>query len=161
MKVKKLTLTAMFAALCAIGGLLKIPLGIGSTALDSAPAIVAVAFLSPMYAGVAALIGHVASALYAGFPLGPFHLLIALEMLAIIYVFARLHQANYHIGKWVFFIVANGVLAPLPFYFLLSPAFFIGAVPGILIATIFNAAIAGVVMPVLKNVWRGEIGVLR
>lgn len=160
MKIKQLTLTAMFAALCAIGGLLKIPLGIGSTALDSAPAIIAVAFLSPIHAGIAAMIGHIASALYAGFPLGPFHLLIALEMLAIIYVFARLYQANYHIAKWIFFIIANGLLAPLPFYFIISPAFFVGAVPGILIATLFNAVIAAVVIPVLKNVWRPELGVL-
>src|SRR5690625_6606171 len=114
----------MFAALCAIGGLLKIPLGIGSTALDSAPALLAAGFLPPMFAGIAAMTGHVASALYAGFPLGPFHLLIALEMLAIIYIFARLHQANYRFSKWVFFIIANGLLAPLPFYFLISPSFF-------------------------------------
>ncbi|MDS9472308.1 ECF transporter S component [Sporosarcina pasteurii] len=161
MRLKQLTLAAMFAALCAIGGLLKIPLGIGSTALDSTPALVASAFLPPIYAGMTALIGHSASALYAGFPLGPFHLLIALEMLAIIYVFARLHQAKYQVSKWVFFIVANGLLAPLPFYFLISPSFYVGIVPGILIATIFNAVIAAVVLPVVQNVWRERLGVLR
>ncbi|WP_082295125.1 ECF transporter S component [Sporosarcina ureilytica] len=161
MRLKQLTLAAMFAALCAIGGLLKIPLGIGSTALDSTPALVASAFLPPIYAGMTALIGHSASALYAGFPLGPFHLLIALEMLAIIYVFARLHQAEYQVSKWVFFIVANGLLAPLPFYFLISPSFYVGVVPGILIATIFNAVIAAVVLPVVQNVWRERLGVLR
>lgn len=161
MKVKHLTLAAMFAALSAIGGLLKIPLGIGSTALDSAPALVAVAFLSPVLAGVAALLGHIASALYAGFPLGPFHLLVAVEMLVIVYVFARMHKANLHLSKWIFFVIANGLLAPLPFYFLLSPAFFIGIVPGILIATVFNAVIAAVVLPVLKNAWQREASVLR
>lgn len=119
------------------------------------------AFLPPIYAGMTALIGHSASALYAGFPLGPFHLLIALEMLAIIYVFARLHQAKYQVSKWVFFIVANGLLAPLPFYFLISPSFYVGIVPGILIATIFNAVIAAVVLPVVQNVWRERLGVLR
>lgn len=161
MKVKKLTLTAMFAALCAVGGLLKIPLGIGSTALDSTPALISAAFLPPVYSGIAALLGHSASALYAGFPLGPFHPLIALEMLGIVYVFARLHQANRNVLKWVFFIVANGLLAPLPFYFLISPAFFIGAVPGILLATVANAAIAGVVIPTLRNVWNERLGELR
>lgn len=161
MEVKRLTLTAMFAALCAVGGLLKIPLGIGSTALDSTPALISAAFLPPMYSGIAALLGHSASALYAGFPLGPFHILIALEMLGIVYVFARLHQANHHLSKWVFFIVANGLLAPLPFYFLISPAFFIGAVPGILLATVANAAIAAVVIPALQSVWNERLGELR
>lgn len=142
----------MFAALCAIGGLFKIPLGIASTALDSTPALVSVLFLPPMVAGIVAFIGHIVSALSGGFPLGPFHLLIAIEMLVIIYVFAHLHRANFRIGKWLFFIFANGLLAPLPFYFLISPAFFIGAVPGILIATIFNVLIAAIVMPLVKNI---------
>ena len=161
MDVKRLTLTAMFAALCAVGGLLKIPLGIGSTALDSTPALISAAFLPPIYSGIAALIGHCASAMYAGFQLGPFHVLIALEMLGIVYVFARLHQANRNLLKWLFFIVANGLLAPLPFYFLISPAFFIGAVPGILLATVANAAIAAVVIPALSKVWSNRLGELR
>lgn len=161
MALKRLTLTAMFAALCAVGGLIKIPLGIGSTALDSAPALISAAFLPPIYSGIAALLGHSASAMYAGFQLGPFHILIALEMLAIVYVFARLHQLGRNVLKWIFFIIANGLLAPLPFYFLLSPAFFIGAVPGILLATIVNAAIAAVVLPVLRSAVHKRIGEMR
>lgn len=161
MKVKQLTLAAMFAALSAIGGLIKIPLGIGSTALDSVPALIAVLFLSPVLAGTTAFIGHIASSLYAGFPLGPFHLLIAAEMLFIIYIFARMHRAEYHKSKWVFFIIANGLVAPLPFYFIISPAFFIGIVPGILIATVFNAVIAAIVLPFLKRSRQTEVGVLR
>lgn len=158
MAVKRLTLTAMFAALCAVGGLIKIPLGIGSTALDSSPALISVAFLPPIYSGIAALVGHSASAMYAGFQLGPFHLLIALEMLAIVYVFARLHQTGRNVIKWLFFIVANGLLAPFPFYFLLSPAFFLGAVPGILLATIVNAAIAALVMPIVRTALNKRVG---
>lgn len=151
MQIKHLTLAAMFAALSAIGGLIKIPLGIGTTALDSAPALIAVAFISPPLAGAAAFIGHIASALYVGFPLGPFHLLIAGEMLLIVYIFARMYQANLGKSKWLFFIVGNGLLSPLPFYFLMSPAFFIGVLPGIFIATVFNAVVAGIVFPALKN----------
>lgn len=159
MKIKTLTLAALFAALCAIGGLIKIPLGISSTALDSAPALIAVAFLSPLLAGIVALIGHLASAFYGGMPLGPFHFLIAVEMFLILYVFARMHQKGLAKTKWLFFIVANGLLAPLPFYFLISPAFFIGAVAGILIATIFNAVIAAVALPVLVTAYAKQRGV--
>lgn len=149
MTVRQLTYTALFAALCAIGGLVKIPLGISSTALDSAPALIAAAFLSPTLVGVSGLLGHLASALYGGFPLGPFHILVALEMLLILIVFTHLHKAGRSWGKWGFFIISNGLLAPLPFYFLLSPAFFIGVLPGIFIATVCNAVVAAVVMPFL------------
>lgn len=158
MNLRRFTLTALFASLCAVGGLLKIPLGIGSTALDSTPALISAAFLPPLYAGIAALVGHTASAMYAGFPLGPFHVLIALEMFVIVLVFARLHKANCNVLKWVFFIIANGLLAPLPFYFLISPAFFLGALPGIFIATVVNAAIAVVAMPVLQRIPVGRLG---
>ena len=151
MTVRQLTYTALFAALCAIGGFIKIPLGISSTALDTTPALIAAAFLSPVFVGVSGFIGHLASALYGGFPLGPFHLLIAFEMLVILYVFARLHKAEKGGSKWVFFILANGLLAPLPFYWFISPAFFIGILPGIFIATVVNALIAAIVLPFLSG----------
>jgi len=152
MRLKHLTLTAMFTALCAVGGLVKIPLGIGSTALDSAPALLSAAFLPPIFSGIAALLGHIASAMYSGFLLGPFHFLIALEMFVIVLVFARLHKAKKNVAKWIFFIVANGLIAPLPFYFLISPAFFIGAIPSIFIATVINALIAAIIFPALRNI---------
>jgi ECF transporter, substrate-specific component len=161
MQVKRITLTAFFAALCVIGGLIKIPSGIGSLALDTVPALISAAFLPPVFSGVAAMLGHTASAMYAGFPLGPFHVLIALEMLVIVIIFARLHKAGRNVTKWIFFIVANGLLAPLPFYFLISPAFFLGAIPFLLLATIVNAVVAAVVMPSLQHVMAGRLGELR
>ena len=161
MQVKRITLTAFFAALCVIGGLIKIPSGIGSLALDTVPALISVAFLPPVFSGIAAMLGHTASAMYAGFPLGPFHVLIALEMLIIVIIFARLHKAGHNLTKWVFFVVANGLIAPLPFYFLISPAFFLSAIPFLLLATIVNAVVAAVVMPSLQHVVEGRFGALR
>ncbi|MCG7343872.1 ECF transporter S component [Sporosarcina sp. ACRSL] len=161
MKLRKMTLTAIFAALCAVGGFIKIPSGVGSLALDTVPALLAAAFLPPVLVGTVSMTGHLASAMYAGFPLGPFHVLIAIEMMIILYVFARLHKAGHHTLKWVFFIVANGLLAPLPFYFLVSPAFFVGVVPAILVATIVNAVVAAVVMPVLSKAASGRFGVVQ
>ncbi|CAM3136524.1 ECF transporter S component [Filibacter tadaridae] len=161
MKLKRLTLTALFAALCVIGGLIKIPSGIGSLALDTVPALVSAAFLPPVFAGTAAMLGHAASAMNAGFPLGPLHVIIALEMFVIVIAFARLHKAGHDLLKWVFFIVANGLLAPLPFYFLISPAFFIGSLPFLLLATIVNAVIAAVVMPVIQQAFATRKGQLR
>lgn len=161
MKLRTMTLTALFAALCAVGGFIKIPSGVGSLALDTVPALLAASFLPPIFVGFASMTGHLASAMYAGFPLGPFHVLIAIEMMIVLYVFARLHNAGRHTSKWVFFIIANGLLAPLPFYFLVSPAFFIGAVPAILVATSVNAVVAAVVMPVLVKAAGGRFGFVR
>lgn len=161
MKLQRLTLTALFAALCAVGGFIKIPSGIGSLALDTVPAIVSVAFLPPVLSGTASMLGHLASALYVGFPLGPFHLLIALEMFVILLLFSRLHQGGHHVLKWLFFIIANGLLAPLPFYFLVSPAFFFGALPVILVATILNAVVAAIIIPALRHVAASRVGMLR
>ena len=67
-------------------------------------------------------------------------------------IFARLHKAGSNVLKWVFFIVANGLLAPLPFYFLISPAFFLGQSHRLLLATVVNAVVAAVVMPSLQHV---------
>ncbi|WP_144512034.1 ECF transporter S component [Bacillus sp. FJAT-22090] len=152
MKLRLLTLAAMFAALSAIGAFVKIPVGINSAALDTVPALVSAAFLPPIYVGAASMIGHLSSSLYAGFPLGPLHLIIAAEMFLILFVYTKLHQAGRSILKWVFFIVANSLLATLPFYWIISPAFFVGALPGITIATVLNAGIAIMVSPVVERV---------
>lgn len=152
MKLRLLTLAAMLAALCAIGAFIKIPVGISSAALDTVPALISASFLPPVYAGAASLIGHLSSSLYAGFPLGPLHIIIAVEMFVILFIFTKLHRAGKHVFKWVFFIFANSVLATLPFYWIISPMFFASALPSITIATILNAAIAMVVSPVMERV---------
>lgn len=161
MQLRRLTLTAIFAALCVIGGLIKIPSSIGSLALDTVPALISAAFLPPVFSGVAAMFGHMASAMNSGFLLGPFHILIALEMFVIVFIFARLHKAGRNLTKWTFFVVANGLIAPLPFYFLISPAFFLGSLPFLLLATIVNALVAAVVLPSLQHVMAGRMGELR
>lgn len=148
-----ITLTALIAAICVIGSFIKVPGFITTAALDSAPAFISVAFLPPLFSGIAASLGHLASALTSGFPSGPLHLIIAIEMFIIVYIFNVLHKKGLNIIKWLFLIVANGVLSALPFYFLISPAFFIGAVPNLLIATIINAVISMVAMPIVAKVF--------
>ncbi|MGB6407054.1 MAG: ECF transporter S component [Planococcus donghaensis] len=147
MTTKKLALAALFISLSAIGGMIKIPLGIASIALDATPALVAVLFFSAPLVGTIAAFGHLISALFGGMPLGPFHLMIAIEMWAVLWLFAKLHHAGKHWLKWLAFIIGNGVVAAIPFYFLLSPAFFYAAVPALLIASLINAAVAALLLP--------------
>ena len=91
-KLMKLTLTAMVAAICAVGAVIKIPTFITTAALDSAPALLSVVFLSPVLAGIAGVIGHFITALTTGFPLGPLHLIIAVEMFIVVWVFGVMHK---------------------------------------------------------------------
>lgn len=151
MDTKKIALAALFISLSAIGGMVKIPLGIASIALDSMPAIIAVLFLSAPLAGVVAAFGHIVSALFGGFPLGPFHVIIAAEMWIAVWVFAKMHTAGLNTWKWIVFIGLNGIAAAVPFYFLLSPAFFYASVPGLIIASAINAGAAGIIMPYMNR----------
>ncbi|WP_409369680.1 ECF transporter S component [Lysinibacillus sp. 38-6] len=157
-KLMTLTLTAMVAAICAIGAVIKIPSFVSTAALDSAPAFIGVVFLSPMLAGVAGLIGHFITALTSGFPYGPLHIIIAVEMFIVVWIFAVMHKKGLHFWKWPVALVLNGVVAPLPFYFIISPAFFWASLPGIFMATVINLIIVAVVMPVLSKVFVRKAG---
>lgn len=154
MKLKTLTLTAMIAALCAVGAMIKVPGGMGSMALDSAPAFLGAVFLPPVAAGVAAAIGHLISAMTGGSFLGPLHIFIAVEMFIILWGFAKLHNAGRKYSKWIFVVIANGILAPLPFYWLNSPEFFFSIVSVLLMTTLLNVVIAAVVMPILSRAFQ-------
>lgn len=152
-KLRLIILTAFIAAICVIGSFIKVPAGIvGTAALDSAPALISAIFLPPVFAGAAGALGHIATGFTSGFPLGILHLLIAAEMFIIVAFFAIMHQKGFHILKWIFVIIANGVIAPIPFYFIISPAFYIGSIASLTIAAAVNCLIAIIVMPVLKTV---------
>lgn len=159
-KLRALILTALVSGLCVIGSYIKVPGFITTAALDSAPAFLSVLFLSPLYSGFAAGIGHIATGLVSGMPLGAFHAIIAIEMFGLVLIFNMLHQKGYRVMKWVFLLIGNGVISPLPFYFLVSPAFYIGSVPSLVVATAINIVIAIAVMPVLKQVVHKQ-GLLR
>ncbi|TKI70617.1 ECF transporter S component [Lysinibacillus mangiferihumi] len=157
-KLMSLTLTAMVAAICAVGAVIKIPSFVSSAALDSAPAFLSVAFLSPVLAGIAGLIGHLITALTSSLPYGPLHLIIAVEMFIVVWLFGVMHKKGMHFWKWPVALILNGVIAPLPFYFIISPAFFWGSLASIFMATVINLLIVAVVMPILSKVFVRKAG---
>ncbi|KOS68611.1 membrane protein [Lysinibacillus contaminans] len=152
-KLMNLTLTAMVAAICAIGAVIKVPSFVSTAALDSAPAFLSVVFLSPMLAGVAGMIGYFITALTSGFPLGPLHIIIALEMFVVVWIFGFMHKKGLNLLKWPVALILNGIVAPLPFYFIISPAFFWGSLPSLFMATLINLVIVAVAMPVISKVF--------
>lgn len=140
---------ALWIALAAIGGILKVPVGFGSIALDSAPAILASLFLGPMAGGLVAGAGHFLSALTGGFPLGPFHLIIALEMAGLTIVFALLYRKS-KVCAFIAFWLGNGLLLPLPFLLLIGQAFYITIAPSLLIGALCNIGVTILVLPKLQ-----------
>ncbi len=71
---------ALSVALAAAGALIKLPSPVGTVALDSWPGYACALVVGPAGAWVA-LLGHLASSLVSGFPLGlTLHGVIALEM---------------------------------------------------------------------------------
>ncbi|UED78519.1 ECF transporter S component [Lysinibacillus sp. CD3-6] len=152
-KLMSITLTAMVAAICAVGAVIKIPSIVSSAALDSAPAFLSVVFLSPALAGTAGFIGHIITAMTSGFPYGPLHIIIAAEMFLVVWIFGVMHKRGMHFWKWPVALFLNGVIAPIPFYFIISPAFFWGSLASIFMATVINLVIVAVVMPILSKVF--------
>src|SRR5690606_21023198 len=154
---QKMALAALVISLFPRGRMFKIPLGIASIAPASMPALVAVLCFSAPLGGNFAVFGHLVSALFGGMPLGPFHLIIAFEMWAVVWLFAILHRAGKRWLKWPAFIVGNGMVAAIPFYFLLSPAFFYASVPGLVIAASINAGVSALLMPYVLRVRGGSL----
>lgn len=152
-KTKILTLTAMFAALAVVGSFIKIPVPPGSAALDSTAAFISMAFLPAPFAALAGAIGHIATALTSGFPLTlPIHLLIAVEMAIIVGIGAWLYHKGKHKISWLWVLIANGILSPIPYYFILSPAMYVAVAPSILIATSINVIVSLILLPILQKI---------
>ena len=154
---RNVTLAALFIALCGIGALLKIPGPFNSVALDLAPALISTLFLGPVWAGVIAALGHLISAFTGGLPLGPFHAIVAVEMFVIVYVFGLIIKRGWRAAAFLFVTLATGLLAPLPFYFLISPALYMTLVPVLLVATAINSVVAWVALPFLKRIKLREV----
>jgi uncharacterized membrane protein len=136
-KLKKTLLTVMFISLSTVGAMIKIPAFIGSIALDSLPALVAAVMLGPIAGGITAGLGHILSSLLAGFPLGMFHVLISLEMFTLVMLFGYLYK-KVKVMSYVVMLIGNAFLAPLPFYFLISPSFYFTLLTPLLVGTIIN-----------------------
>jgi riboflavin transporter FmnP len=155
MKGKLVSFLAMLTALSVVGASIKIPAIVGSPALDAFPALLAAVLLRPGAGALVGASGHLLSALIANFPLGPMHLLIAVEMAVLVWVFGRFYKNNKILAS-VLFILGNSFVAPLPFIYLLNTGFYIGIVPSLLIGSIINTVIAMAAIPRLSSIVKLE-----
>lgn len=155
MNIRKMTLIALFIALSVIGAAIKVPAIIGSVALDAFPALLAGAFFGAVPGALVGGFGHMVSALIGGMPLGPLHVIVALMMALLVYIFAILFKKGKKTSSFVFFVFGNTVIAPLPFIFIIDLAFYIALVPSLFVGSLLNAVIAGIIIPRLVSVFEG------
>lgn len=157
MKSRKLILLALFSALSAVGAVIKIPAIVGSVAFDVFPALLAAALLGSGAGAIVGAFGHLLSALIVGFPLGPMHVLIAIEMALLVFIFGVLYKKNKKGTASILFILMNAFAAPLPFIFIMNKAFYVALVPSLLIGSIINTVIALVAIPRLKALVKQDL----
>jgi len=108
-----IVLLAIFIALSAVGANIKI---MGSIAFDSLPAFLAAMLIGGPEGAIVGAVGHLLSAMLAGFPLTlPMHLVIAAEMGAICYLTGWLTR-NRRCPIWIASVLAfvlNAFVSPL------------------------------------------------
>lgn len=150
MNVKKISLISLFLALSVAGASIKIPAVVSSVALDMVPALLASILLGSIPGVLIAFLGHMLSALIGGMPLGPFHLLIAVEMAVLVWLFATLYKKGKRILAGILFVIGNTIIAPVPFLFFMGSVFYLGMLPSLLIGSLFNTILALVLAPRLS-----------
>jgi len=159
MKTRRLVHFAILLSLSMVGSYIKIPSMVGSLAFDAVPGYFAALCFSPLLGAAVASLGHGATAVVSGFPLGiPIHCLIAIGMGAAAWGTGHAAKRSIILGLLVGTLI-NGAL--LPALFILIPGFgmpfFFAATPSILSATILNLVLAAMLysVPQLKEINRG------
>lgn len=157
-RLKALSLVALFAALSVIGSMIKIPSPYGTVALDSCPAFVAALFISPAAGAWVGFFGHLLTSLNTGFPLSvPIHLFIALQMAAICWFSGFVAAKGRLLLALVLAVVLNGVAAPAMFILFdgFGIAFFLTMLLPLLLGSLINVVLAGLIVKVLRRAANG------
>lgn len=152
MNIRKISLLALFIGLTVVGASIKVPAMVSSVALDSFPALLASVFFGGGAGAIVAGVGHMMSALLGGMPMGPFHLIVAIEMAILVFVFAVLWRKR--IISSLVFVIGNTFIAPLPFIFFFDVAFYMALLPSLFIGSLINTAVALLLIPRLSSIFQ-------
>lgn len=151
MNVRKISITALFVSLSVVGAYIKIPAPIASVALDIFPALIAGVLVDRKAGALVGGLGHLVSAFFGGVPLGIFHLLVGLEMAVIVWLFATMYRDRPALAS-VLFVFLNGIVASIPFIFILSFEFYLAITPSLLMASAFNVLLALLTLPRFEKI---------
>lgn len=151
----RISRVAIFSALCAAGSLLKIPSPVGSLAFDSAAGFFVALYFGAAEGALVCGVGHLATAIVSGFPLGYIHLPLALGMAlagAAIGTINKIHRT------WGFLpALGVGVFINTAFTFVVVPdpnyglALALAFLPFVFTAAVLNVAVAGLVYVGLRG----------
>ena len=156
MSIKKISLISLFIALSVAGASIKIPAIVSSVALDMVPALLGGVMFGSIPGAIIAFVAHLLSALLGGMPLGPFHLLIGLEMAVLVWLFAIFYKKGMRWLASILFVAGNTLVAPLPFLFLMGMGFYLGMLPSLFIGALINTVIALILAPRLIRFYEGR-----
>lgn len=158
---RQLARMAVLIALSAVGALIKIPSPTGTVALDSSPGFFAGAAFGSLPGAIVGGIGHLASALTTGFPLGaPAHALVAIVVMPLsVAVFGLLARKTFLILAAVVAIWLNAVAGAA----LVIPIAGVGAAIGLLLPLLVGATINVVIASISYKILErsGLLGVRR
>ncbi|MBP3040412.1 ECF transporter S component [Bacillaceae bacterium Marseille-Q3522] len=157
MNLKKISLYSLFLALSVVGASIKIPAVVSSVALDMVPALLGGILLSSGAGALIAFLGHLLSAFIGGMPLGPFHFLLAIEMAFLVWLCALLYKKGKRVLAAFFFIFGNTIVAPLPFLFIISSAFYVGVLPSLFVGSTLNVVLSLLLAPHLSTFFTRHI----
>ncbi|MCI2254924.1 ECF transporter S component [Domibacillus sp. PGB-M46] len=158
MRAGKVSWLALFIALSVAGGMIKVPVPVSSVALDSFPALIGAVLLGPAAGALIGAFGHIVSALFGGFPMGPLHGIVAVEMAAVMWVFGRIYRSG---RKWIalpVFVFLNGIVLPALFIPFMGMVFYVSSVPAIGVAALANGAAAYILLPRLVPLFKKRYG---
>ncbi|HEX6595068.1 MAG TPA: ECF transporter S component [Bacillota bacterium] len=162
MDIKKISLLALFIALSVIGSFIKIPAVVGSIALDAFPALLAVVLIGTTAGAVVAGMGHMVSAYIGGMTLGPLHIIVAMGMALIVWVFGVIYKSDRRMLAGVIFVLCNSFMIPLPFAFIMSMPFYVALIPSLLVGASVNTVIALILIPRVETIFQKQLaGVIK
>ena len=154
MNIRKITLLAIFIALSVVGASIKIPAVVTSVALDAFPALLAAAFFGPLAGGIVGGLGHMLSAVIGGMMMGPLHLLVALEMFVLVFLFGIFYRQGQRYIAGIVFFIGNAFIAPIPFIFLFSVTFYTALLPSLIIGSLINTIVGLLLIPRLGTLFQ-------
>lgn len=109
LEIRRLVVLSLFISISAVLSNIKI---FSTIALDSMPAFLAAMLLSPIAGAIVGAVGHLLSSFTSGFPLTvPMHILIAVQMFCIVWLFGVLYKRSKHVIAIGIAILLNGPIA--------------------------------------------------
>ena len=146
---------AAFSALSVVGSFIHLPSPVPSVAFDSAPGFFVALFFGPLDGACVLGLGHMATAIVSGFPLGVLHFPIAVGLAAGGAVVGAVNRRWHYLPAIVAGVGINTALVVLAIP-VLGVAATLAFTPFLLLAAAVNAAVATIAYLILRRRLRIE-----